>query len=539
MLRGCPVIYSHSGRGNNWAHGYRQPGEGSSGYEDEGFSDSFGGSGPREDGRVLIDALRAIRRVMEPTDGRGSVFEDERPTDILLVYSLAGGTGSGLGSRLLHELRAAYPKVLLLAAVVAPNMASPSAAGEAGGSAGGGGDTPTQSYNVVLAMKKLRDHADAVFIFSNVAILAALERERTAGVGVLGRARARGGGSSISLGDINRCIGAALALTLIPGVGRETGEAGEIHGVERRAGNDGGGSASTDAWFLRPDLHSPGGREGEWKGAGSLRAGRGGGRGKRTRMTAAAIVEALVQDPSGRLKLLEVHAVVADVPSPSSSPFSMVTDSSASSEAVADKAWKGLVAGLKPSMTAWDKLYGGGGMGTGGGEGTERSRTTSAVVILRGCDSKRGGCDTDDLLHTPPEGSEAATVAAALAKASVLTHHGRRGKSQPAPAVGYWSHRHSAPCILRSAAGMKTTNLEAAQQRRRQQSQPSPLQRSLTVVAHRSTAGGFLTSVAERARRLLDSGAYLHWYERYGCTRNDIAEAIDACLDVARAYREG
>ena len=60
----------------------------------------------------------------------------------------------------------------------------------------------------------------------------------------------------------------------------------------------------------------------------------------------------------------------------------------------------------------------------------------------------------------------------------------------------------------------------------------------MTLVANRSTAGGFLASAAARARRLLDAGAYVHWYERYGCGRGDIAEAIDACLDLEQAYRE-
>ena len=193
MLGGCPAIYGHSGRGNNWAHGYRQPGEGTGAYEDEGFSGSFGGSGAREDGRVLVDALRAVRRVMEPAAGHGRGHghngAPQPPVDILLIYSLAGGTGSGLGSRLLHELRASYPTALLLAAVVAPRMTDNriveeggcsvvSGATSAGTGVGVGGDTPMQSYNVVLSMKKLRDHADAVFLFSNSALLVSLERER-------------------------------------------------------------------------------------------------------------------------------------------------------------------------------------------------------------------------------------------------------------------------------------------------------------------------------------------------------------------------
>ena len=58
----------------------------------------------------------------------------------------------------------------------------------------------------------------------------------------------------------------------------------------------------------------------------------------------------------------------------------------------------------------------------------------------------------------------------------------------------------------------------------------------MTLVANRSAVGAYLAAAASRAGRLLDAGAYVHWYERYGCDAEDIAEAVDACVELARAY---
>jgi hypothetical protein len=47
---------------------------------------------------------------------------DQTP-DFLLLHSLGGGTGSGLGSRILEELRYNYPASYLAAACIAPSSA--------------------------------------------------------------------------------------------------------------------------------------------------------------------------------------------------------------------------------------------------------------------------------------------------------------------------------------------------------------------------------------------------------------------------------
>jgi len=108
--------------------GYRQPGEAGGGHD----------RGGREGG-CLRDTMNAVRRAAE----RGA-------SEVVLLHSLAGGSGSGLGSRLLEHLRDAYGKRYILAASVAPRP---------------DGDTPLQHYNSALAAQFLHAYADGVLLF--------------------------------------------------------------------------------------------------------------------------------------------------------------------------------------------------------------------------------------------------------------------------------------------------------------------------------------------------------------------------------------
>ena len=64
-----------------------------------------------------------------------------------VFFGLAGGTGSGLGSRVLEELRDHYPYVELLAHVIFPLMK---------------GETPLQNYNIGLSMALLHENANCI-----------------------------------------------------------------------------------------------------------------------------------------------------------------------------------------------------------------------------------------------------------------------------------------------------------------------------------------------------------------------------------------
>ena len=76
----------------------------------------------------------------------------DRFDSLLLLHSVGGGTGSGLGSLLLERLRDAYPSHSLLACSILPFMS---------------GETPLQHYNTALCMQRLQQHCDAVLLFPN------------------------------------------------------------------------------------------------------------------------------------------------------------------------------------------------------------------------------------------------------------------------------------------------------------------------------------------------------------------------------------
>lgn len=69
---------------------------------------------------------------------------------MVMFHSLAGGTGSGLGSRLLETYRDEYGKSYLMTASVWPNSS---------------GETPLQHYNTCFTLASLQKHADAVLMF--------------------------------------------------------------------------------------------------------------------------------------------------------------------------------------------------------------------------------------------------------------------------------------------------------------------------------------------------------------------------------------
>ena len=81
-----------SGRGNNWAMGYEDA--------------------PLNGERLGDKTLEIYRREVERADYYKGV---------VLVHSLAGGTGSGLGSRLIESLRDEYPTNFITTISVYPN----------------------------------------------------------------------------------------------------------------------------------------------------------------------------------------------------------------------------------------------------------------------------------------------------------------------------------------------------------------------------------------------------------------------------------
>ena len=112
------------GAGNNWASGYGQ-------------AES-----------VQEEILDMIER---EADGSDSL------EGFVLLHSIAGGTGSGMGSYLLEKLNDRFPKKLIQTYSVFPNQQLNS-------------DVVVQPYNSLLTLKRLTLNADCVVVLDNAAL---------------------------------------------------------------------------------------------------------------------------------------------------------------------------------------------------------------------------------------------------------------------------------------------------------------------------------------------------------------------------------
>lgn len=112
------------GAGNNWALGY-QSGE-----------------------KIYEEIMDMLDR---EADGSDSL------EGFMLLHSIAGGTGSGLGSHLLERLSDRYPKKLVQTYSVFPNNQDTS-------------DVVVQPYNSLLTLRRLTENADCVVVLDNAAL---------------------------------------------------------------------------------------------------------------------------------------------------------------------------------------------------------------------------------------------------------------------------------------------------------------------------------------------------------------------------------
>ncbi len=113
---------SGEGAGNNWARGF-----------------SYGK-------KFAADLMEVVRVQLELCDN---------PEGFLLCHSIAGGTGSGVGSMLMEAIKDAFPRKVLQTYSVFPGTGSLSS------------DVVVQPYNSLLTLGKLSECADAVVSFEN------------------------------------------------------------------------------------------------------------------------------------------------------------------------------------------------------------------------------------------------------------------------------------------------------------------------------------------------------------------------------------
>ncbi|KAL1140875.1 hypothetical protein AAG570_000803 [Ranatra chinensis] len=122
-------LTNYPGSGNNWAVGYF----------------THGG----EQKSIIKEMLRSAAE------------KCDRLHCFLQVFSLGGGTGSGLGSAILPLLEEQFPKVDRVAVCVHPGVNN---------------DVVTSPYNIAFSMKKLVEYASCVFPLDNKAILDICDR---------------------------------------------------------------------------------------------------------------------------------------------------------------------------------------------------------------------------------------------------------------------------------------------------------------------------------------------------------------------------
>ncbi|KAJ8924755.1 hypothetical protein NQ315_000908 [Exocentrus adspersus] len=114
------VAKPFGGSANNWACGYTTNGK-----------------------KLISEVMNAVRKETENCDLLSS---------FLNLYSSSGGTGSGVGSFVIEQLRDAYPNKNIVNTVILPYVQ---------------GEVVTQSYNSLLTLSNLYSLADTTILFEN------------------------------------------------------------------------------------------------------------------------------------------------------------------------------------------------------------------------------------------------------------------------------------------------------------------------------------------------------------------------------------
>ncbi|KAL6746677.1 Eta tubulin [Haematococcus lacustris] len=462
-----------SGRGNNWAFGYTQ-------WQPRSQARGPGGAGGGWDGssQVATPSHREFLILDAVTEGiRQEAEEADGAPNFLLLHSLGGGSGSGLGSRLLEHLRESlsssaaeargggqrlngleYPLNYIATLSVAPRSA---------------GDSALQSLNAAMALSFLQAYADVVLLFDNGSMLEEAGRQH----------------KSVGLQEVNRGMAAAALGALWP-----------LDANEARAA---------------------------------------GGRIRDMACTVAA-------DPC--LKLLEtrtvaVHANLGAQQPYRPAPASSGSGSTAAAEAVAAAAaagvWRDAVKAAARLLPRYDPWQPDTPVVTVGSTQTKAAATSRPPGF-------QGPAD----LRMPAKNGHGAGPGAI----NVLEQRVQQPGPTQHPAVPHfvaatggpasfgtpdeiggavWVRQGAARLVCGELPGVTGTAKPAPGKGLG----PASATMALSVVACRSSALGLLSSTLNRAKALCDAGAYLHWYERHGCSKEAVQEALYSVQDVADSYR--
>lgn len=114
------IAKAYGGAANNWAYGYNY-----------------------KSNLLLQEVMDSVRKEAERCDFINSFFN---------ILSSAGGTGSGVGSRIITALHEEYPSKIILNAVILPYS---------------NGEVVTQNFNNLLTLCTLYSETDAIVLFEN------------------------------------------------------------------------------------------------------------------------------------------------------------------------------------------------------------------------------------------------------------------------------------------------------------------------------------------------------------------------------------
>ncbi|XP_056374708.1 tubulin delta chain-like isoform X2 [Hyla sarda] len=162
------IIVGRRGRGKNWAYGYH-------------------GNSTGAEKNLLERTMEAFRKEVERRDCYSGT---------VILHSLCGGTGAGLGSRLCEEIRDTYPAGYILSVTGAPHDT---------------GDSPLQHYNSLLCLAWMQRFCDGVLLFQNDEVM-----KRVASLVEKKTFTASGLQPSVSLSSMNAHIASCLAGLLCP-----------------------------------------------------------------------------------------------------------------------------------------------------------------------------------------------------------------------------------------------------------------------------------------------------------------------------------
>lgn len=184
------VHVEHAGRGNNWAMGYN--------FQQYHRNVLPSTTTPAVKVYENEDRLELMELVMDSL--QKEIERVDCYQGVVLTHSMGGGTGAGLGCRVIECIRDTYAKSYLVTLSIAPSFQC--------------GDTPLQNYNAAFTFSHLQQYADCVIFKDNDDLL------RTAGYWKAAQTSAASASPTskprISLAELNQIAAADLAGLLFP-----------------------------------------------------------------------------------------------------------------------------------------------------------------------------------------------------------------------------------------------------------------------------------------------------------------------------------